>query len=96
MKALEFKKKKKKSESDRVLETGKENYICSTKINRDYLRLINKTKLMEVSLIIFHWSFLDEMFIDFVNKFFSKSKGSYSKHYTVMSFHPVESSALAL
>lgn len=36
MKALEFKKKKEKSEFDRVLETGKENYICSTMINRDY------------------------------------------------------------
>lgn len=51
---------------------------------------------MEVSLTIFHWSFLDEMFIDFVNKCLSKSKGSYSKQYPVMSFHPVESSVLAL
>lgn len=43
MKALELKKKKKKnSEFGRVLETGKENYICSTMINRDYLGLINK------------------------------------------------------
>lgn len=48
---------------------------------------------MEVPLTIFHWSFLDDMFIDFINKCFSKYKGSYSKHYTVVSFHPVESSA---
>lgn len=45
MKALELKKKtnqkKKTSEFDRILETGKENYICSTMINRDYFR-VNK------------------------------------------------------
>lgn len=39
---------------------------------------------MGVSIIIFHLSFLNDMFIDLRNKRFNKSESSYSKYYTVL------------